>query len=165
MSHFVISHDFDTDPETFWKLFFHEPYKVAMYERIGIKERTILSRKDDGDTQSFSERIVPKRDLPDVIKKVVKGDFGYTETSTFTLSKNHGDVKIEPTLMRDKTRISAKYTLTPLGPGRVRRTFEGDITVSIPLLGGRIEKTIIEDMRRSYDIVAEVTREWLKKGL
>jgi hypothetical protein len=165
MSHFAISHDFETDPETFWKLFFHEPYKLAMYERIGVKERTVLWSKDEGDIRSFSERILPKRDLPEIIKKIVKGDFGYTETSTFYLQKNYGDVKIEPTLMKEKTKITAKYSLIPQGPGKLRRTFEGDITVSIPLVGGRVEKSIIDDVRRSYDVAAEVTKEWLKKGV
>src|SRR4051812_5837696 len=108
MSHFVISHDFDAEPAQFWRLFFHEPYKLEMYDRIGVKERTVLWAKEDGDTRSFSERIPPKRDLPDIIKKIIKGDFGYTETSTFHLSKNYGDVKIEPTLMKEKTKINAK---------------------------------------------------------
>jgi hypothetical protein len=165
MTHFRIVAEFDTDPEPFWKIFFHEPYNTDLYQRIEVKENTLLYTKEDETTIKFSRRVIPKRDLPGVIKKIVGGDLGYTETSTFHKGKNLLEVKIEPSLMKEKTKIFGKYTITPIAPGKVRRVFEGDIDVSIPLVGGRVEKAIIEDMTKSYDVAAQVTREWIKKGL
>lgn len=165
MSHFRIVAEFDTEPEAFWRVFFHEPYNTDMYQRIGVKENTLIYKKEDDATIKFSRRIVPKRDLPGVIKKIVGGDLGYTETSTYYKGKNYMDVGIEPSLMREKTKIGGKYTITPLAPGKVRRVFEGDIKVAIPLVGGRVESVIIDDMTKSYDVAASVTREWLKKGI
>lgn len=164
MTHFKIVHDFKTDPATYWKVFLHEPYNVELYDRIGVKERTMLDRSEDAQTVKWSIRIVPKRDLPGVIKKIVGGDLGYTEISTLHKDENYIDVKVEPSLMKDKTKIRAKYTLTPIGDGRVRRTFEGDIDISLPLVGRKVEAVILEDMQRSYDIAANVTSEWLARG-
>jgi len=164
VTHFKIVHEFDSDPATYWKVFLHEPYNVELYDRIGVKERTMLDRSEDAKTVKWSIRIVPKRDLPGVIKKIVGGDLGYTEISTLYKDENYIDVKVEPSLMKDKTKIRAKYTLTPIGPKRVRRTFEGDIDISLPLVGKKVESVILEDMQRSYDIAAKVTSEWLARG-
>jgi hypothetical protein len=164
VTHFKIVHEFNADPATYWKVFLDEPYNVELYNRIGVKERTMLDRSEDAKTVKWSIRIVPKRDLPGVIKKIVGGDLGYTEISTLYKDENYIDVKVEPSLMKDKTKIRAKYTLTPIGEKRVRRTFEGDIDISLPLVGRKVEAVILEDMQRSYDIAAQVTSEWLARG-
>ena len=164
MTHFKIAHEFAADPQTYWKVFLSEPYNVALYDRIGIKERTILSRTEDEKTVKWSVRIMPKRDLPGVIKKIVGGDLGYVETSTLYRDESYIDVHIAPTLMKERTKIRGKYTVVPIGGGRVRRTFEGDIDIDLPLVGKKVEATILEDMQRSYDVAAQVTAEWLAKG-
>lgn len=162
-THFKFVHEFDTDPERFWKVFFHEPYNVEMYDRIGVKERRMLERREEGDTIRWKVRIMPKRDLPGFVQKIVGGDLGYVEISTWSRKDNKIDVRVEPTLMKEKTKIHGIYTLTPIGPGRVRRVFEGDLSVSIPLVGGKIEGFIISDMEKSYQVAAQVTAEWLRK--
>ena len=49
-------------------------------------------------------------------------------------------MRIEPTLLKDRTKINARHRQTT-GPGRFRRTFEGDIHVDIPLVGRKVEAT------------------------
>ncbi|HKA86260.1 MAG TPA: DUF2505 domain-containing protein [Haliangiales bacterium] len=164
MTHFAFAHDFDADPERYWRLFFDEPYNTDLYARLKTKDRTVLVHTEDDATIHFEQKVVPRRDLPGVIKKIVRGDLGYVETATYHKGKSYMDVKIEPTLFRDRTRVRARYTVTALAPGKVRRTFEGDIHVDIPLIGRRVEAAVLEDVKRSYDVAAEVTREWLANG-
>jgi uncharacterized protein DUF2505 len=164
VTHFSITHDFEGEPAAFWKLFFHEPYNVDLYNRIGVKERKVLQHDEDDEKIRFSLRIMPKRDLPGVIKKIVGGDLGYTEISTYWKQKSLIDVRIEPTLLKERTKLNATYTVKPIGPGRIRLTFEGDIHVDLPLVGRKVEATVLEDLKRTYDVVAQVTAEWLKKG-
>jgi len=164
VTHFKITHEFATDPATYWKVFLSEGYNVDLYERIGVKERTVLSRSEDDVSARWTVRIVPKRDLPGFLKKIVGGDLGYTEISTLDKVKNVIDVTIEPTLMKERTKIKARYTLTPLGAGRLARTFEGDITVDMPLVGRKVEAAVLEDVEKSYNVAAQVTTEWLARG-
>ncbi len=163
MTHFAIVHDFECTPQAFWKVFFHEPYNVEVYDRIGVKERRFLERTEDEHTIRFALRIMPKRDLPAIIKKIVGGDLGYTEISTYYKGKDTLDVRIEPTLLKERTKMKAVYRLEPLGEGRVRRVFEGDVNVDLPIVGKKVEATVLEDVKRSYDIAAVTTREWLKR--
>ena len=37
------------------------------------------------------------------------------------------DVKIDPAVMRDRFQLSGVFAVTPLGPGRCRREFSGEI--------------------------------------
>lgn len=163
MTHFSIVHEFDCTPAEFWRVFFHEPYNVEVYDRIGVRERRFLERKEDERTIHFALRIMPKRDLPAIIKKIVGGDLGYTEISTYYKGKDYLDVSIEPTLLKERTRVKAKYSLQETRPGHVRRTFEGDVDVDVPFVGRKVEGTVLEDVKRSYDIAARTTTEWLKK--
>ncbi len=163
-THFAIRHEFTATPEAFWRVFLHEPYNVELYERIGIKERKVLDRSEDAETVKWAVRIMPRRDLPSVVKKVVGGDLGYTEISTYYKGKDVIDVRVEPTLMKDRTRIQGRYTVKTIGERRLLRTFEGDIAVDLPLVGRRIEAVVLDDMKRSYDVAAQVTAEWLARG-
>ncbi len=164
MTHFAISHDFTGDIDTYWKVFFDEEFKTEQYRRINVKERTVLDRKEDEKTISFSERVVPARDLPGFMKKILGGDLGYTEISIYTKGANKIDVRIEPTLLRERTKMRALFTVVTTAPGKLRRTFEGDIDVDLALVGGKVERTVIDDIKRSYDIAAQVTQEWLTKA-
>jgi hypothetical protein len=165
MTHFAIAHELHGTREDFWKIFFHEPYNDELYQRIGVKERTRIQFDEDERTIRFAVRVVPRRDLPPVIKKIVGGDLGYTEFSTYHKGKDEIDVRIEPSLLKDRTRMRGLYRVVELEPRRLRRTFEGDIHVDVPLVGRKVEATVLDDVRRSYDIAAAVTNEWLKKGL
>jgi hypothetical protein len=161
VTHFTIAHEFDAEPEQFWKLFFDDAYNVALYARLDMKERTVLVRTEDDATIHFEQKILPRRDLPQIIKRLVGGDLGYIERTTYYKGKNYMDVAIEPTLFKDRTDVRAKYTIALVAPKKVRRTFEGDIHVDIPIIGRRVEAAVLVDVKRSYDVAAEVTREWL----
>lgn len=156
--------EFPTDPAPFWKLFWDDAYNKDLYARLDVKERRFLERVEDDEKIVFQLRVMPKRDLPGFIQKLVGGDLGYTEISTWWKQQNRIDVKVEPTLMKEKSKISATYAITPLAPGRIRRTFEGTVGLSVPLVGGRIEAFIIGDMEKAYQTAADVTVEWIKKG-
>jgi Protein of unknown function (DUF2505) len=161
VTHFHIAHEFDADPDRYWAVFFDEDYNIEVARRLDMKERTVLFRSEDDATIRFEQKLIPRRDLPTIIKKLVGGDLGYVERATYHKGRSYMDVSIEPTLLKERTDVRATYTVTPIGPGRVRRTYEGDVHVDVPLVGRKIEAAVLEDVRRSFDIAAQVTKEWL----
>lgn len=156
--------EFPTDPETFWKLFWHDPYNVELYDRIAVKERRYLEKNDHGDTLQFQLRVIPRRDLPGFLQKIVGGDLGYTEKSTWFKKENRIECDIVPTLMSEKSKIRATYTITPIGEKRIRRVFEGTIDIGVPLIGRKVEQFIVGDMEKAYLAAAATTKEWLARG-
>ena len=164
MTEFNIVHEMEGEPELFWRIFFDDAYNAELYRRLQMKERTVLEQKETPEGRSWVVRVIPSRDLPGFMKKIVGGDFGYIERTTFTRDKNRLDIKIEPTMMKERTRIGGVYTIDPYAPGKLRRTFKGTVTVDLPLVGKKIEGVIIDDMQKSYATAAGVTREWLARG-
>jgi hypothetical protein len=160
--HFRFEHDFDIDAKDYWDLFFAEDYTSDLYKAIQMKEWRILEMKDDGKTLKRVVKLSPERDIPAVFKKVIKGT-GYTEHDLFHRDRSEMDVDIELDMMKEKFKLHGVYAVRPLGPGRCRRSFEGDANVSIMLIGGQIEKYIIDEMRTSYEVATQLTRRFIEK--
>lgn len=161
MSHFKFVHEQNCDPARYWEVFFDEAYNLAIYKHVGTKERKFLEMQDHGATKTWVLRVFPERDLPDFVKKLIHGDLGYIEHATMDKAKNRIESRIEPTLFKDKTKINAVYTIESIAPGKVRRIFEGDVHVSFPLVGKKVENIILTDMEKAYDAIAVFTNEWL----
>jgi hypothetical protein len=160
---FSITHEFDCDAKTYWEIFFDLDYQKDMYSGLKIKERTVLLFEEDEREIRRRIKIMPERDLPGALKSVLKGDLGYIEHNVYHKGQDYMDVRIEPTLMKDRFKMAAVFRVVTLGPKRVRREFKGSINVSIPLLGGQIEKTVMADVRKSYDQAAVTTTRWIAK--
>jgi hypothetical protein len=161
MSHFKLVHEQNCTPEKFWEVFFDDAYNKAIYKHVGTKERQFLDMQDQGDIKTWVLRVFPERDLPDFVKKLVKGDLGYIEHATMYKARNRIESRIEPTLFKDKTKINSVYTLESIGPNKVRRTMEGDVDVSFPLVGKKVEGIIVADLEKAYQAIADFTNEWL----
>src|SRR5262245_19177031 len=161
-NHFGFAHDFDIDPKGYWEIFFDEAYNVELYKRTKIKGRTVTSQTDDGKTLRRTQRLTPEAELPGFIKSVIS-DVSYTEHDVFHRDRSRMEVVIEPAMMKNKFDFKAIYSVEPLGEGRCRRVFEGDAKVSVMLVGGQIEKYMVDEMRKSYDVAAKVTAEWIAR--
>jgi hypothetical protein len=161
MSHFKLVHEQNCDPAKFWEVFFDEAYNQAIYKHVGTKDRQFLDMKDEGNTKTWVLRVFPTRDLPEWAKKLMNGDLGYIEHAVMDKAANRIVSRIEPTLFKDKTKINSVYTVESIAPGKVRRTFEGDVNVSVPIIGKKIEAVIVGDMEKAYQSIADFTNEWL----
>jgi hypothetical protein len=160
--HFRFEHDFDIDAKDYWDLFFSEDFTKDLYTKIRMKDFRILEMRDDGKTLKRVVKLTPEKDVPAIFKSVIK-DVGYTEHNLFHRDRSEMEVEIEPALMKNKFELRGTYAVKPLGPGRCRRSFEGDVKISIMILGGQIEKYTVDEMRASYEIATQVTREWIAK--
>ncbi len=160
--HYRFEHEFDCDPKTFWDFFFTEDYNAEVYQALRMVERKMLEFKDEGPTIRRSQRFKPAVSLPSVLQKVIP-DSSYTERNVFHKDKSAMDVVIEPVAMASKFDMRGTFTVTPAGEGRCKRVFEGDVKVSIMLVGGQVEKFMVEQMKTSYEIATKVTRDFIAK--
>ena len=159
---FSFVHEFDIDPQGFWELFFSAPYEEDLYKRLKMRTRTVLLHQDEGAIIRRTQRMEPQLNIPSWATSVVK-DTGYTEYDVMHKATSRMEVRIEPALMKERFQMNCSFIVTPLGPGRCRREFAGEVKISVPLLGGKIEKLMIEQLREAYDTAAQVTREWIAK--
>ena len=115
MTHFRIAHEFDADPDRYWAMFFDEGYNIEVARRLDMKERTVISRNEDEATIRFEQKLVPRRDLPHIIKKLVGGDLGYVDSEGFLFLTDRkaftiisGGVNIYPQEIEDVLTLHPK---------------------------------------------------------
>ena len=159
---FRFVHDFDVEPPQFWEMFFSEAFETELFRGLKMRSWKVTDRRDEGAKLHRTVKLEPAMAVPSWASSVVK-ETGYTEIDVFLKSESKMNVQIEPAVMRDRFQLSGVFAVTPLGPGRCRREFAGDIKVSIPLLGGKIEKFMVDQIRDGYDQAAQITRDYLAK--
>lgn len=158
------SHEFDIDAERYWKIFLSDEFTEDLYRDLRAKERVKLTQTDDGKTFYRVQRITPHTTIPGFMSSIVQGGLSYTEIDTLDWATNTMQVVIEMESMKDRFSMQGLYKVIPLdGGSRVRRDFTGDIKVDIPIIGGKIEKTVLEQTRDGYETAAHTTRRWIAK--
>jgi len=159
---FRFVHDFDVEPAGFWEIFFSEAFEAELFRGLKMRSWKVTERRDEGARLHRTVKLEPDMAVPSWASSVVR-ETGYTEIDVFQKAESKMDVTIEPAVMRDRFHLSGVFAVTPLGPGRCRREFAGELKVSIPLLGGRIEKFMVDQIRDGYDQAAHITRDYLAK--
>jgi hypothetical protein len=98
------------------------------------------------------------------MQKLLKS-IAYTEYDDLDWATNVMDIDIKTAVLQDQFKMGGKYSVTPLdGGARCRREFKGEVKVSIPLIGGRVEKYMLDELKNSYDKAAVTTRRWIAKA-
>lgn len=163
-----IEDDFSCDLATYWRVFFDEAYNQGLYEALNIQRELVECRPDatsldPGAPIHRVQRLTPQREMPAVMKKVLRGTLSYLEHNDFDPSRNEIKVRTVPSLMADKITTEGIYRVQALGQDKVRRVWEGRCDCKIPLVGSKIEKVIVEEVQESYAKTTSFTREWLAK--
>jgi len=163
--HYTITDDFDTSVERYWQVFFDDDaYNAELFKRLKVG-REVLEVKREGEGEGLvirrKLRLSPEREVPALVKKFVKGAVTYTEENVFTARSNSMEVITIPGFMADALTTRGTYRVQSLGPNKVRRTWEGFIDCKIPLLGGKVERHIVEEVTQSYRDTTDFTRKWL----
>ena len=152
--------DFETDARAYWTVFLSEPYNIELYERALNTRRHVLERTDDGQLFRRVVRYEPQNPVPGILKPVLSS-LEYTETDLLDWGSGTMLVTSQSTILKDAFSLSATYTVVPHGAGGCRRTFQGDLRLSVKLVGGVAEEWLVGQLRRNNDVATELLRRYL----
>jgi hypothetical protein len=159
---FSFVHEFDIDAKSYWEIFWTEEYSVELYKQLKMRSRTVTDYKEEGGVIRRSQRMEPSFPVPSWASSVIK-DTAYTEHDTYHKDRSEMEVRIEPALMKDRFHMGGSYIVTPIGEARCRREFRGEVRISVPLIGGKIEKLMVDQLRDAYEVAARVTRDFIAR--
>lgn len=151
------------NPAAIFANYFDADHVAEQDRRAEIARREILEHVETPTEVRRSCRVFPRRQLPAVIRPLVGPDLSFDETVIWTKAADRVDFDIRPRILGGRAQIRAIYTLTQDGPGRVRRVYEGHVTVDVRLIGGRVERHVIDDLGQSLTVTAAVTQEYLDR--
>ncbi|MBV8762576.1 MAG: DUF2505 family protein [Deltaproteobacteria bacterium] len=141
--------------EELFEAYFDDDLQAEQDRVLGVTSRELLARGP----MSRVCRVTPRRQLPALIRPFVAGTLNYVETV-----ERAGDVltiDIRPSMGR--TQISATYRLDSVGAGVIRRRYVGSVSVDIALVGGRIERGLVDELGKSLVQAAACTQAWLDR--
>jgi hypothetical protein len=144
-----------------FEAYFDPDLTVEQDRRAEVATRETLERDDAPGELRRVCKVAPRRQLPAIVRPFVPGDLSYVERLTWRKAEDRIEMRIEPAILGGRVEISAIYQLVAAGPGVVRRTYEGQVSVELRLVGGRIERAIIEDLGRTLVLAAACTQDWL----
>lgn len=142
---------------------YFDPDHLAAQDVVGqLGERTVTESREDDATRFCSWSVRSLRPLPALVKPFVEGGrLRYVETMTWRKRDHEIDMTIVPQLGGGRVQISAVYTFTQVGEGKVRRRYKGTIEVKVSLLSGKIERAILGEIEKGMASMSECTQTWL----
>jgi hypothetical protein len=161
---FTIKHVFrNITLEAYERLFFDEAFNDAIMPIAGLKSRVQVELKEENGIVHRKTRVIPIRDFPPPINKLVSGELSYVEVADFHRAEHRHVWRSDISVMPDKIKMGGDITFAPSGDGVVR-TVTGECKVSIFGIGGIVEKIIVDNIVETYDKVARFTQRWIDDG-
>ena len=143
--------------------YFDPDHQVEQDRAIEITRREVLEHDDGAAEVRRVCRVVPRRQLPALVKPFVAGPLHYVEQVTWRRQDSVIDFEIRPSLLNGRAQVLGTYRLEPLGPGEVRRIYAGDVSVDLAWLGSRIERGIVAELGKTLPVAAACTQSWLDR--
>ena len=159
----VIEHKIYCSEKTFWELFQDDEYNRTIFmDRLKFGRWQIVDRKETGDLVKRKVEVEPKvGEFPVVVKKAIGEKIAYREEGTLDRGELCYRFEVFPAIMADKFKVSGQQTTRILDDHSVMRVFEIEVQVKIFGVGGLIEKAIVNDLKKSYDLGAAYTNEYI----
>ncbi|OLT48796.1 hypothetical protein BJF85_11855 [Saccharomonospora sp. CUA-673] len=135
----------------------------ARLAEIGGPDAALESHEVTGDGVRYTLRqAVPVDKLPSVAQKFVSGDL--VVRREHTVSGTSGDIRAEVQGVPAEITATVSFTENPGDPAAAVQVTRGEVTVRIPLVGGKLEGVIAEQVTTLLEREAEFTTSWLTRS-
>jgi hypothetical protein len=132
---------------------------MADLPKIGSAE--VLEQTRDGDSVHQRVRYLFTADLSGAVRRVVDPDkLTWVEDSTSDLRAHTASYRIDPDNYANLLEGSYDATITATDSG-ARRVATGQLKVHVPLVGGKVEKAIVDGLQENSDAQAELLTAWI----
>jgi hypothetical protein len=142
-------------------------YLRARLGRIGGTEAALLDHAADAEGAKYSVRQgVSRENLPGPVQRVMRGDLVIERTETWhRLAGGRYEGTVTARVKDAPGTITGALGLVDVaGDGaECVMSIDGSAKVDIPLVGGKIESAIAEQVVRLVDREARFTRDWLAR--
>lgn len=145
--------------------YFNDDHLAAQDKVAELGDRKVIESREDAAVRACTWSVRSLRSLPVFVRPFVDGGrLSYLESMTWRKADDEIDMTITPQLLGGRVQISAVYHLADVGPGKVRRRYQGAITVNVSLLSGKIERAIAAEVEKGMPQMTACTQTWLEQA-
>ncbi len=165
-----IVHELPIAAERFWELLHDPAYEAFQAAGLGLGGYEELERRIEGSVMHRRIRVMPKIEVPAAIRKVIgaggkdAGAMGYIEDQEKQLDRYELRWWVDPPVLVGKLQVGGLFRLEPIGDTRCRRVLDGEVKIGIPIVGGTVEKFVLQEVKKTYDKVPEIVAEWVRQN-
>jgi hypothetical protein len=162
-----IVHELGCSESLFWdRLFFDEAFNRRLFlEELGFSSWRVVRRGDIA--QPFVDmeiEVTPKvGDLPGPLRTLVGEGLSYREIGRLDRQRRRYSVKAESGKLGDRLLVQGELYTEALGADRCRRIFEVTAEAKIFGVGGLLEKRVLSDIERNYEVSAGFITRYAKE--
>ncbi|GAC1631394.1 MAG: hypothetical protein NVS9B10_24750 [Nevskia sp.] len=158
---FEDKHSYAKPAATLLKMYSDRAYFEKKYQAMpGVKDFAVLECETVGTKFHIKHKSMQKSDipLPDFAKKFMAEYNAIVQQDSWDTATGIGRLDVE--IKGVPIKLSAEMKVT--GDKTATNTLNWNVSCSIPLLGGKLEKAIAEDIREKAKADAEVSASLLK---
>jgi uncharacterized protein YndB with AHSA1/START domain len=162
---FSIEHDYAAPVERVFGLLTDESFLRERLEALGARDIAI---EESSPTQDGGQRVVVRRtvtvELPGFAARVLSPSNTVTQTDEWEAERDgrrSGRWQVEVSGV--PARTAGSMSLVPSADG-CRYVLHGEVKISVPLIGGRLESFAVDNATRDLDREHEFTAAWLSRS-
>lgn len=159
-----LEHHYDADVETVFALITDPDFMTRKYTAIGSTNVAVDRSEEDGGGCELVMRRTVTVDLPGFAKRVMTPSNTAVQTENWAVADTNGAriCMYHVEIQGMPSKVTGTVTLSAEGTG-TKQDIEADVKVSIPLLGGKLEKFAVETGKTDLAAQAEFTIKALAK--
>lgn len=160
---FEISHLFDAPPEAVAEALLDEEFQESLSDIGALAERSVILQEERSDSTVLRRtRCVLGIQASGVAKQFL-GDQkpAWIEEAVWHPKPMRWDWTIHPEVAAELLKAKGKIHLSDDGAGAAR-TVAGDVKVSVPLYGSKVESWIVAGLEAAYEEEAERIARWIE---
>ena len=159
-----VRHELPAAVDVAWKALHSEAYVRAQREETGTAGEVVSDEVQPDGTRLRRTRVTLGRDLPAAAANLLGSKrLAYTLEEEVDSANHRVKWRVIVDRVSNKVKAAGVFSLEPISDSTCRRVVAGEIKVSVPLVGGRIEKGIAAELTKSYEATAVFARKWLSE--
>ncbi len=151
---------YDSAPEQVYAMIIDPKFRERVCEAQHAAECTVTIDGDDAVRSVVVDQKRPSDGIPSAAQKFVGDQIHIRQSESWSGTTDAG---LEVTIPGKPVQLTGGITLRENGGGTVQ-TVSGDIKVSIPLVGGKLEKMIGDLLGSALRAEARVAKSWLEEN-
>lgn len=159
---FSYKQTFPKDADTVLKMFCDPAYHEKLQKALGAMNYRQLEHKDDGTRFRIKLAYDVKSSvpLPGFAKKILGETSSVVQEESWDRGARKGELSVQVKNLPGTLR--SVNTLADAG-GTTTKTFNWDVSVKIPLVGGKVEQLIVDDIKSKVEPEQSTGRKLLEK--
>ncbi|HEX5614890.1 MAG TPA: DUF2505 domain-containing protein [Acidimicrobiia bacterium] len=163
---FDVTHRYSSPPDVTFAMLTSPEFLRARFEATGALQHEIVecAPTSDGGFRVVTKRTV-QADIPAFARRIFTPTNSMTQTEVWdpaTADARRGEWRIEPEGVPVPVSSAGSITLEPADDGTVQRVV-GRIKVSVPLIGGRLERFVFDQAKTTLDDEHAFGERWLQE--